>query len=61
MSSAEYNPMEFIKTIIGSQNIIDASIYKTLKLLPYTDKAAAPINLYGAQTCSDKLSLQQII
>ncbi len=57
--AAEYNPMEFIKTnVIGSQNIIDASIYNDVKrvIALSTDKAAAPINLYGAsKLCSDKL------
>jgi UDP-N-acetylglucosamine 4,6-dehydratase len=57
--AAEYNPMEFIKTnVIGAQNIIDAvlgcSVTKVVALS--TDKAAAPINLYGAtKLCSDKL------
>lgn len=57
--AAEYNPMEFIKTnILGAQNIIDAALgtdVKTVVALS-TDKAAAPINLYGAtKLCSDKL------
>ncbi|MDD5571190.1 MAG: UDP-N-acetylglucosamine 4,6-dehydratase (inverting) [Bacteroidales bacterium] len=57
--AAEYNPMEFIKTnIIGAQNVIDAALgsgAKTVVALS-TDKAAAPINLYGAtKLCSDKL------
>ncbi|WP_415323592.1 UDP-N-acetylglucosamine 4,6-dehydratase (inverting) [Candidatus Pelagibacter sp. Uisw_127] len=55
----EYNPTEFINTnIIGAQNIIEASIsHKVKKILALsTDKAAAPINLYGAtKLCSDKL------
>jgi UDP-N-acetylglucosamine 4,6-dehydratase len=56
---AEYNPMECIKTNInGAQNVIDASIYcgvsKVIALS--TDKAASPINLYGAtKLASDKL------
>ena len=47
--AAEYNPEEFIKTNIGgAQNVIDAALS--------TDKAAAPINLYGAtKLVSDKL------
>ena len=57
--AAEYNPMEFIKTnILGAQNIIDASLdSKVSKVIALsTDKAAAPINLYGAtKLCSDKL------
>jgi UDP-N-acetylglucosamine 4,6-dehydratase (inverting) len=57
--AAEYNPDEFIKTnILGAQNIISASIYCGVKKLVAlsTDKAAAPINLYGAtKLVSDKL------
>jgi UDP-N-acetylglucosamine 4,6-dehydratase (inverting) len=58
--TAEYNPFEFIKTnIIGAQNIIDAALDspKIKKVIALsTDKAAAPINLYGAtKLCSDKL------
>lgn len=55
----EYNPFEAIKTnIIGAQNVIEAAIAcgvsKVVALS--TDKAAAPINLYGAtKLCSDKL------
>jgi len=56
---AEYNPMECIKTNInGSQNVIDSAIYnKVQKVIALsTDKAAAPINLYGAtKLASDKL------
>jgi UDP-N-acetylglucosamine 4,6-dehydratase/5-epimerase len=55
----EYNPFEVIKTnIIGAQNIIDASIYSGVKkvIALSTDKAAAPINLYGAsKLAADKL------
>mgnify|MGYP001204427280 CR=1 FL=1 len=57
--AGEYNPSEFIKTnIIGAQNIIDCSfknkIQKVVALS--SDKAVAPINLYGAtKLCSDKL------
>lgn len=57
--AAEYNPMECIKTnILGAQNVIDAAIEcgvrKTIALS--TDKAASPINLYGAtKLASDKL------
>ena len=57
--AAEYNPFEFIKTnIIGAQNLIEACLNKkTIKVLALsTDKAASPINLYGAtKLCSDKL------
>lgn len=57
--TAEYNPMECIKTnIIGANNVIDAAIYnKVEKVIALsTDKAANPINLYGAtKLCSDKL------
>tara|TARA_B100000579_G_scaffold139925_1_gene113727 strand:+ start:7914 stop:8927 length:1014 start_codon:yes stop_codon:yes gene_type:complete len=57
--AAEYNPMEFIKTnIIGAENLIRASLQTKVKRIVAlsTDKAAAPINLYGAtKLCSDKL------
>ena len=56
--TAEYNPTEFIKTnVIGAQNIIEASIQKVKKVIALSsDKATAPINLYGAtKLCSDKL------
>ena len=57
--AAEYNPIEFIKTnIIGAENIIRASLSGEVKRIVAlsTDKAAAPINLYGAsKLCSDKL------
>lgn len=57
--AAEYNPFEFIKTnIIGAENIIDAAIDCGVKKVVAlsTDKAANPINLYGAtKLCSDKL------
>ena len=57
--AAEYNPMEFIKTNInGAQNIIEACIDMNIKKVVAlsTDKAASPINLYGAtKLCSDKL------
>jgi len=56
---AEYNPMECIKTnIIGGQNVITACIDSGVKCVVAlsTDKAAAPINLYGAtKLASDKL------
>ncbi len=57
--AAEYNPFEVIKTnVIGAQNIIEAAIDCGVKkvLALSTDKAANPINLYGAsKLCSDKL------
>ncbi|MFK2823630.1 UDP-N-acetylglucosamine 4,6-dehydratase (inverting) [Arcobacter sp. YIC-80] len=56
---AEYNPMECIKTNInGAQNVIDAAIEcKVSKIIALsTDKAANPVNLYGAtKLASDKL------
>ena len=57
--AAEYNPMEFVKTnVIGAENLIEASIESDVKkvIALSTDKAAAPVNLYGAtKLCSDKL------
>lgn len=57
--ACEYNPFEAIKTnIIGAQNVIEACINKGVQQVVAlsTDKAAAPINLYGAtKLCSDKL------
>ena len=57
--AAEYNPFEAVKTnIIGGQNVIDAAMAVGVKkvIALSTDKAAAPINLYGAtKLCSDKL------
>ena len=56
--AAEYNPMEFIKTnILGASNVIEAAITCNVKIIALsTDKAASPINLYGAtKLCSDKL------
>jgi len=57
--TAEYNPFEAVKTnIIGGQNVIDAAFKKGVgKVIALsTDKAAAPINLYGAtKLTSDKL------
>lgn len=56
---AEYNPMECIKTnILGGQNVIEASIVAGVEkvIALSTDKAANPINLYGAtKLASDKL------
>lgn len=57
--AAEYNPFECIKTnILGAQNVIDGCFDNkvTNVVALSTDKAAAPINLYGAtKLCSDKL------
>jgi len=57
--TAEYNPDECIKTNIGgAQNVIDAALSSEVKVVVAlsTDKAAAPINLYGAtKLVSDKL------
>jgi len=57
--AAEYNPFEFIKTnVIGAQNVIESCLDKGVRRVVAlsTDKAAAPINLYGAtKLCSDKL------
>lgn len=57
--AAEYNPFEAVKTnVLGGQNVIDASIECGVKrvIALSTDKAAAPINLYGAtKLTSDKL------
>ncbi|NOY49510.1 MAG: UDP-N-acetylglucosamine 4,6-dehydratase (inverting) [Chlorobi bacterium] len=57
--AAEYNPDEFVKTNIGgAQNVIDGALATNIKIVVAlsTDKAAAPINLYGAtKLVSDKL------
>lgn len=59
VDTGEYNPMEFIKTnVLGSQNVIDASIDAGVKRVVAlsTDKASSPINLYGAtKLTADKL------
>jgi len=59
VDSGEYNPFEFIKTnVLGSQNVIDASIDAGVKkvIALSTDKASSPINLYGAtKLTADKL------
>lgn len=57
--AAEYNPIEFINTnVLGAENLVqaclDTDVHRVVALS--TDKAAAPINLYGAtKLCSDKL------
>jgi UDP-N-acetylglucosamine 4,6-dehydratase len=57
--AAEYNPLEAIKTnVLGAANLIDAAIDRNVSrvLALSTDKAANPVNLYGAtKLCSDKL------
>ena len=57
--AAEYNPFECIKTnVLGAQNVIEACLDSKVNnvVALSTDKAAAPINLYGAtKLCSDKL------
>jgi UDP-N-acetylglucosamine 4,6-dehydratase/5-epimerase len=57
--TAEYNPFECIKTnVLGAQNLIEACLDVGVKRVVAlsTDKAAAPVNLYGAtKLCSDKL------
>ena len=57
--ASEYNPMEFIKTnVLGSENLVRACCLTEVKKVVAlsTDKAAAPVNLYGAtKLCSDKL------
>jgi UDP-N-acetylglucosamine 4,6-dehydratase/5-epimerase len=57
--AAEYNPTECIKTnITGAENVIHAALYNNIEkvIALSTDKAANPINLYGAtKLCSDKL------
>ena len=57
--AAEYNPFECIKTnVLGAQNVIEACLSSAVQSVVAlsTDKAAAPINLYGAtKLCSDKL------
>ncbi len=56
---AEYNPIECVKTnVLGAENVINAAMATGVKhvVALSTDKAAAPINLYGAtKLCSDKL------
>ena len=57
--AAEYNPMECIKTnVMGAQNVVQAAMENGVRgvVALSTDKAANPINLYGAtKLCSDKL------
>ena len=57
--AAEYNPIEFINTnVLGAENVVEACLDTNVRRVVAlsTDKAAAPINLYGAtKLCSDKL------
>lgn len=59
VDTAEYNPMEYVKTnILGSQNVIEASLDSEVRKVVAlsTDKASSPINLYGAtKLTADKL------
>jgi UDP-N-acetylglucosamine 4,6-dehydratase len=59
VSTAEYNPGETIKTnVTGTQNLIEASLNNNVKkiIALSTDKAASPLNLYGAtKLCAEKL------
>lgn len=59
VDTAEYNPFETIKTNVnGAQNVIEASLFNNVEkvIALSTDKAASPINLYGAsKLLSDKL------
>jgi len=59
VDTAEYNPMEYVKTnILGSENVIQASMAAGVKkvIALSTDKASSPVNLYGAtKLTADKL------
>jgi UDP-N-acetylglucosamine 4,6-dehydratase len=59
VDTAEYNPMEYVKTnILGSENVIQASMAAGVKKVVAlsTDKASSPVNLYGAtKLTADKL------
>ncbi len=59
VEAAEYNPFEAIKTnVLGAQNVIESALDHGVRRVVAlsTDKAAAPINLYGAtKLCADKL------
>lgn len=60
--ACEYNPFEAVQTnVIGTQNVIDASIDRGVKkvLAISTDKAVNPVNLYGAtKLCAEKIVVQ---
>ncbi len=57
--AAEYNPFEFVQTnVVGANNIVTAALAAGVRRVVAlsTDKAAAPVNLYGAtKLCSDKI------
>lgn len=57
--SAEYNPFEVVKTnVIGAENVINVAIDNNVKkvIALSTDKAANPVNLYGAtKLCAEKM------
>lgn len=59
VDAAEYNPLECIKTnVYGAANVVECALEQNVStvIALSTDKAAAPINLYGAtKLCSDKL------
>lgn len=59
VDTAEYNPMEYVKTnILGSENVIQAAMNAGVKKVVAlsTDKASSPVNLYGAtKLTADKL------
>ena len=59
VDTAEYNPMEYVKTnVLGSENVIQASLSTGVKKVVAlsTDKASSPVNLYGAtKLTADKL------
>jgi UDP-N-acetylglucosamine 4,6-dehydratase len=59
--AAEYNPFEAVKTnIVGAENVINCAIDKGVQrvMALSTDKAANPVNLYGAtKLCSDKICI----
>lgn len=59
VDTAEYNPMEYVKTnILGSENLIQASLEAGVRKVVAlsTDKASSPVNLYGAtKLTADKL------
>lgn len=59
VDTAEYNPMEYVKTnILGSENMVQASLAAGVKKVVAlsTDKASSPVNLYGAtKLTADKL------
>jgi len=62
ITACEYNPFEAIQTnVMGAKNVIDAAIDQGVKRVVgiSTDKAAQPVNLYGAtKLCAEKLLVQ---